>query len=321
MRSKGHGGGSAAIAEPPGIMPERHTPDRELPLETPVREGVHPGNTLNELTGAEWLYFTKSLITTTYPQELGHKLRRAHGANKPPRLMAELIAFFTKRDGVVLDPFAGVGGTLLGASLCDPPRRCIGIEISEQWAAVYREVCAGEGLEPQEMIVGDCLQVMRGMEAESVDFIAADPPYNIHVPKTMCDGKYGWRNRETDYDMRSAEAADLANLGSYEDYLDALEAAFGECHRLLRPGRYMTVILRNAYQGGKYYLTNALVAERAERQGLILKGEKVWYQAGTPLRPYGYPNGFVPNIVHQFILILQRPAPTRRRRRQAGAAP
>ena len=40
--------------------------------------------------------------------------------------------------------------------------------------------------------------------------------------------------------------------------------------------------------------------------GLTLKGEKIWYQAGTPLRPYGYPHNFVPNIAHQFILILQR---------------
>jgi hypothetical protein len=30
-------------------------------------------------------------------------------------------------------------------------------------------------------------------------------------------------------------------------------------------------------------------------------------QSGTPLRPYGYPYGFVPTIVHQFILVFQRP--------------
>ena len=46
---------------------------------------VHPNNTLNELSGDEWLYFTKSLLTTAYPSELGHALRKAHGANKPPR--------------------------------------------------------------------------------------------------------------------------------------------------------------------------------------------------------------------------------------------
>ena len=58
---------------------------------TDGRRAPHPANTLNELPGEEWLYFTKSLLTTAYPSELGHAARRVHGANKPPRLMARLI--------------------------------------------------------------------------------------------------------------------------------------------------------------------------------------------------------------------------------------
>ena len=83
---------------------------------TDARRRPHPANTLNELPGEEWLYFTKSLLTTAYPSELGHAARKAHGANKPPRLMARLIEFFSRTGELVLDPFAGVGGTLLGAA-------------------------------------------------------------------------------------------------------------------------------------------------------------------------------------------------------------
>ena len=78
------------------------------------------------------------MITTTYPSEYGHELRKAHGANKPPQLMKSLIGFFTKAGGRVLDPFAGVGGTLIGAAICEPPRECVGIEINPEWIAVYR---------------------------------------------------------------------------------------------------------------------------------------------------------------------------------------
>ena len=103
---------------------------------------VHPDNTLNELSGEEWLYFTKSLWSTAYPSELGHALRRAHGANKPPRLMARLIEYFSRGGQLVLDPFAGVGGTLLGAAICRTPRRALGFEIDPRWAAVYQAVVA-----------------------------------------------------------------------------------------------------------------------------------------------------------------------------------
>ncbi len=112
----------------------------EEPL-TP-RGAPHPANVLNDLSGEEWLYFTKSVWSTAYPSELGHARRKAHGANKPPRLMCRLIEFFTKTGELVLDPFAGVGGTLLGAAIAQGPRRALGFELEPRWVDVYREVLA-----------------------------------------------------------------------------------------------------------------------------------------------------------------------------------
>src|SRR5262249_59090826 len=106
---------------------------------------VHPRNTLNELSGEEWLYFTKSLWTTAYPSELGHALRKQHGANKPPRPMARLIEFFTKSGELVLDPFAGVGGTLLGAAIARGPRRGPGVGLPPRWGEAYARGVAGAG--------------------------------------------------------------------------------------------------------------------------------------------------------------------------------
>ena len=42
------------------------------------------------------------------------------------------------------------------------------------------------------------------------------------------------------------------------------------------------------------------------------KGDIAWYQAGTRLRPYGYPRSFVPNIAHQHIVVLRKPPPGKR---------
>jgi DNA modification methylase len=286
----------------------------------PRTPGVpHPRNRLNDLTGEEWLYFTKSVITTAFPMEHGHALRKAHGANKPPQLMKLLIDFFTKAGGRVLDPFAGVGGTLIGAALCQPPRECVGIEINPKWIEIYRQVVKeskGE-LSDYPVIQGDCIEELARLEEASFDFVATDPPYNTHFERTMCDGRYdeSFANRRTDYDMRSEYPRDLANMGSYEAYLDGMERVFGACLRVLKPGRYMAFIVRNAYQNGEYLFTHADLARRAKAAGLIPKGEKVWYQAGTRLRPYGYPYGYVPNISHQNIVILQRPPAKKARKR------
>jgi DNA modification methylase len=300
----------------------------------------HPHNTLNELSGEEWLYFTKSVWGTAYPSELGHDRRRGHGANKPPRLMARLIEFFTTTGELVLDPFAGVGGTLLGAAIARGPRRALGIEIEERWVEIYDSLVAelaaernGQGplladigtadpggprtFDPSglEMRLGDAVVVLPELEAQSVDFVATDPPYNIQLPITMSGGKLAERhaNRRTDYSMVSDKPGDLANSADYATFLDRMTTVFEHLARVLRPERYAAVIVRDAYQDGRYIFTGSDLAERATSAGFTPKGDVIWHQAGTRLRPYGYPRTFVPNIVHQHVLIL-RLEPVRRAR-------
>lgn len=295
----------------------------------------HARNTLNELSGEEWLYFTKSVWTTAYPSELGHGLRKQHGANKPPRLMARIIEFFTKTGDLVLDPFAGVGGTLLGAAIARGARRAIGIELSPHWAEVYAQVVAAalaerggagpaltdlgpndpggvRGFDPSgcELLVGDSVEVLPTLGAESVDFVATDPPYNVQLPMTMSGGALSasFANRRTDYAMVTDDPADLANAADYPAFLDGMTTVLAELERVLKPGRYAVLIVRDAYQGGRYVFTGADLATRAAGVGLTPKGDLIWYQAGTRLRPYGYPTGFVPNIAHQHLLVLRKDA-------------
>jgi DNA modification methylase len=303
----------------------------------------HPGNTLNELSGEEWLYFTKSVWGTAYPSELGHALRKRHGANKPPRLMARLIEFFTKSGELVLDPFAGVGGTLLGAAMARGPRRAIGLEIEQRWVDTFEELlrvlpAERDGLGPKladigsadpggerhfdpsglEMRLGDALALLPQIEPESVDFIATDPPYNIQLPITMAGGKLAEEhaNRRTDYAMVTEHAGDLANSTDYPMFLDRIEGLFGEMARVLRQDRYAAVIVRDAYQEGRYIFTGSDLADRATRAGFTVKGDVIWYQAGTRLRPYGYPRSFVPNIAHQHVLVLRRESGRRKPHRR-----
>jgi DNA modification methylase len=303
---------------------------------TDGRRPPHPANTLNELSGEEWLYFTKSVWQTAYPSELGHAVRRAHGANKPPRLMARLIEFFSRTGELVLDPFAGVGGTLLGAAIARGPRRALGIELEPRWVAIYeglvRELSAERngagpiladlgptdpggprGFEPSgcELRLGDALELLPGIPDASVDFVATDPPYNVQLRLTMAGGPLAkaHANRRTDYAMVTDDPADLANSRDYASFLDRMVSVLAELRRVLRPGRYACIIVRDAYQDGRYVFTGSDLAARAASIGLVPKGDLVWYQAGTRLRPYGYPKGFVPNIAHQHILVLRREGP------------
>jgi DNA modification methylase len=176
------------------------------------------------------------------------------------------------------------------------------------------------GFDPSglELRVGDALAMLPRMDDASVDLVATDPPYNLQLPMTMAGGvlAQAHANRRTDYAMVTDSAEDIANAADYPTFLARMEAVFGELHRVLRDGRYAVVIVRDAYQDGRYIFTGSDLAARAAATGFVPKGDLIWYQAGTRLRPYGYPRTFVPNIVHQHILVLRKEPPRRQRPRR-----
>ena len=62
-------------------------------------------NKLNELTGKEWIKFTKSWFIHRPARRNGSEI--LHPAKFPESLVEEFIAFFTKENAWVLDPAVG----------------------------------------------------------------------------------------------------------------------------------------------------------------------------------------------------------------------
>lgn len=274
-------------------------------------------NTLNDLSGSEWLYWTDTVYITAYPLDATHPLRKAHGAMKPPELMADIMRFFTKQGELVLDPFAGVGGTLLGAALCG--RRSLGVEINPRWASVYerirREFVVKDGVIVErrscqnpsceitgEMAVGDCVEYMETLATESVDAIVTDPPYG-------CQHETSVFACETNFNMFNIdEARDFGNSSDFDEFYRRM-GAFGEqAMRVLRPGRYMALIVGDRYRHGEYIPLAVRIADVMRDVGFKLKGIKVWSNKATQraLKPYAVLSSFVPNIMHQNIVILKK---------------
>ena len=114
-------------------------------------------------------------------------------------------------------------------------------------------------------------------------------------------------NRRTDYAMVTDSDADLANAADYPAFLERMGDVFAE----LAPRAARRVATRwsssaTPTRTGATCSPARTSRARAAAVGLVPKGDLIWYQAGTRLRPYGYPRAFVPNIVHQHILVLRK---------------
>lgn len=269
-------------------------------------------NKLNELTGKEWLYFTNSVWITGYSptakENIGLKYRKIHPSPKPPALIKEIIEFFTKSNGVILDPFMGVGGTLLGCALAGGQRQCIGIELEQAYIDAYRMACESEGLTPMTAICDDANNMLEHSEIASTtfDLIVADPPYSDMMAKK----RTGTRKKRDGNDAATPYTDSAADLGNQptELFFESLREILSKAVSRLKDKGYMVVFCKDFQpQPGAPNLLHAdIVYELCKIEGIEYRGMRIWHDQAMSLYPFGYPYSFVMNQIHQYILIFRK---------------
>lgn len=271
-------------------------------------------NRINDLPGSEWTKQICSVINTRYStrgeDSYAHHIRKIHPTPKPPQLMRDLIEFFTKENEIVFDYFMGVGGSLLGASLCG--RRGLGIDLNESYIDAYKSAATELGLPIQPCICGnsdivlsdtDLMHKMLG--AEQVGMILIDPPYAnmMSKEKTGADiDVYGKSATPfTNYDV------DLGNIDSKE-FIPTLKRIIEKSLPYLKTKGYLVVFCKDMQPKKKE--TNLLHAQIVDALNeipkLYYRGMKIWADQTVKLFPYGYPFDFVANQIHQYILIFRK---------------
>ena len=91
-------------------------------------------NKLNNLTGKEWIKFSKSWFIHRPPRRKEDEI--LHPAKFPETLVEEFITFFTKEGDWVFDPFMGTGSALIAAG--NLKRNAIAVELSEEYFKVAK---------------------------------------------------------------------------------------------------------------------------------------------------------------------------------------
>lgn len=293
-----------------------------------------PRNQLNDLTGREWLYATRSVIlsgtpptpindlspeewaawsapvlTTSYPTRgpasAAHAIRRAHPSPKPPQLMAELVRFFTKPGALVLDPFAGVGGTLLGCAMTE--RRALGIELSQRYVDLYTAAAAALEVPTMPVLVGDARALLHDPQVSEAtfDLVLTDPPYGSMLSRA----RTGERKKRGDGAATpfTDDPADLGNV-DHQTFLTELRGVIEAAMAPLRVGGHVVLFIKDLQPTPEHHnmLHADVVTALMDLPGLRYRGYRIWHDQSAMLYPFGYPYAFVANQVHQFILVFQK---------------
>jgi len=77
---------------------------------------------------------------------------------------------------------------------------------------------------------------------------------------------------------------------------------------ILKPKGHLVVFIKDLQPKGKVLnlLHADLIRNLNKIPSLQYLGTKIWADQGVNLYPYGYPYAFVPNQIHQYILIFKK---------------
>jgi len=262
------------------------------------------GNKLNDLTGKEWTKFTCSWFRfNALRSDLKEERAIApdsknHPATFSPTMIEGFVRFFTKNGQKVLDPFCGIGSTLVACKRSG--RIGYGIELNRK----YYEVCRRRVPEFRENIFNcDAKDIIR-LGLPQIDFCISSPPYWNMLNRSTRDFKKSRTKNDLDYKY-SVDDRDLGNITDYEEFLSSVSNIYLGMYDLLKQGGYLIVIVKNVKKSGKLYPLAWDLARLLSKE-YALKDEKIWIQDEIGLAPYGYPFSWVSNILHHYCVIFRK---------------
>ena len=282
---------------------------RKAPIDLGERGKLSPYNTLNDLTGKEWIKFTKSWFHHSPKARKENEV--LHPAKYPESLVKEFIDFFTQKGEWVFDPFLGTASTLVAAG--DSGRNGIGIEITKKYLKISKDrISNGNYKTELTPLLGSSLSAKKVLEKngfgeKEFDFVITSPPYWNQLERASLRQKDRVdKGLDTKY---SNAKGDIGNISDYNEFIKKQAKVFDQVFDVTKEKGYLVVITNNVFADGRVYPlafdTATSLTQRGEKSW-ILKDEKIWLQNDKPLIALGVNNAWVGNRHHQYCLIFRK---------------
>ena len=272
-----------------------------------------PPNHINCLTAKEWIQSQVAIWEFSY-EKRDIRDKSIHPAVFPIGLPAKCIKLFTHQGELVIDPFAGIGTTLLAAQ--DLNRNAVGFDLKEEYIDIAKaRLAQGRLLNSTQQIAirDDARNIPQYLREKTVALPVTSPPYSKFLDKPRLNKSMRGDLRNNKHYLAVQQySQDPNDVGTLEPI--AFSKALGEIYRailpLLKPKAHCVINLNDLWWENKRIPTHIYVVEALTEVGYELRNILIWDRRNLINRVgiFGWPNNYIKlGTTFEYILDFWRP--------------
>jgi DNA modification methylase len=267
------------------------------------------------LTAKEWIQAQVAVWEFHY---CGRDIRdkKIHPAVFPIALPKKCIELFTHKGELVLDPFVGIGTTLVAAQ--DTGRNAVGFDLKEEYIAYSRKrlgvTHAGESAK-QIAVCDDAHNVPQYLKEETVSLSVTSPPYANMLNRPRKNKSIRGNLRRNEHYLKIQQySTDPRDLGTMDakSYTTALGEIYQGILPLLRPKAHCVINLTDLWWENRRVPVHVYAIDAMQKAGYELRNIIIWDRRNlvNKVGIFGWPNNYITlGTTFEYLLDFWKPPP------------
>ena len=274
-----------------------------------------PEKHINCLEAKEWVRNQVAICEFFY-EKRDVRDKNIHPAVFPIALPKKCIELFTHKGELVLDPFLGIGTTLVAA--LDSDRNAVGFDLNKKYTDYSKKRLAQPKLnfsvETKQIVVcDDAINIPKYLEKETVALSVTSPPYANMLNHQRLNKSIRGDLRKNEHYLKvqqySNNPRDLGIM-KLQEYIEALTEIYKGILPLLKPRAHCIININDLWENNRRYSTHSYIIEAMEKVGYEFRNIIIWDKRKLVNRVgiYGWPSNYITlSTTFEYILDFWKP--------------
>ncbi|GEM_PF-80651 len=272
-----------------------------------------PTNHINCLNAKQWMKSQVAVWEFSY-EKRDIRDKNIHPAVFPIALPTKCIELFTHKGELVLDPFVGIGTTLIAAR--DLERNAVGFDLNRKYIDFTKKLLSQGQLTSttkQVAVCDDAINIPNYLEDNTISLSVTSPPYAnmLNRPRENKSMRGDLRNNQH-YKKVQQYSKNPRDLGTMEPkkFAEALGDIYKNILPLHKPKAHCVINITDLWWKNKRIPLHLYVIEALEKAGYELRNIIIWDRRNLVNKAgiFGWPSNYITlGTTFEYILDFWRP--------------